>query len=124
MTQVTGSVTLDGQPVDGATVAFYPDGGRRPARGITDASGNFELMTFNPGDGVLLGQHRVSVTKTEASEQQAAVVDGETIETPTGGAEDNVNHLLPVHYASPSTSELTVEVVEGMEPVALELKSQ
>jgi hypothetical protein len=124
MTRVTGSVTLDGQPVDGATVAFYPDEGRRPARGITDASGNFELMTFKSGDGALLGQHRVSVTKTETAEQEAFVVDGEKIETPTGGTGERVKHLLPVRYASPSTSQLMVEVAKGMEPVTLDLSSE
>jgi len=41
-TPVTGTVTLDGQPVEAANVAFSPktaDG--RAAAGVTDASGRF-----------------------------------------------------------------------------------
>jgi hypothetical protein len=122
---VTGTVTLDGQPVEGAAVAFFPEGAEQPARGVTDAAGKFTLMTFVAGDGALPGQHRVSVTKTQAPPPQAIEVGGEKVETPTdGGAAENVKYLLPPQYASPSTSQLTAEVKKGMEPVALDLKSQ
>ena len=122
--RVTGFVTLDGQPVEGATVAFFPEGGERPARGVTDASGNFALMTFTAGDGALLGNHRVTVLKTEVIAAPRAKGAEEHPDTPTdGGAAENVKHLLPIQYSSPSTSPLTAEVKRGMGPVVLELKS-
>jgi len=122
---VTGSVTLDGKPVDNAAVAFFPEGGGLPARGMTDGSGKFTLMTFVAGDGALPGNHRVSVTKSETLAAPAVAAPGETLETPTdGGAAENVKHLLPIQYSSPSTSQLTTEVKRGMGPVVLGLKSK
>ena len=44
------------------SVAFTPDSGR-PASGMTDASGKFELSTFVTGDGAVLGKHTVVVSE-------------------------------------------------------------
>jgi len=45
---VTGTVTLDGKPVEGAAVSFAPKTkGCRAAFGRTDASGKFKLTTVN-----------------------------------------------------------------------------
>lgn len=38
-----------------------PDGGGRPATGILDDEGHFELSTFKRKDGALLGKHRVTI---------------------------------------------------------------
>ncbi|NLY02963.1 MAG: carboxypeptidase regulatory-like domain-containing protein [Rhodopirellula sp.] len=122
---VSGKVTLDGEPVEGATVAlFHPDGGQ-PARGVTDASGAFVLTTFEAGDGALLGQHKVTVSKIDESAQQSADPSAE-LATPTSNADLSVTakHLLPIIYSSPSTSDLTVDVKQGMEPIVLDLKSK
>ena len=121
--KVTGTVTLDGTPVEGATVAFFlPDAGQ-PARGVTDASGNFTLTTFEAGDGAMPGQHKVAVSKIDES-SQAPSGDPE-IDTPSSNEDlsQTAKHELPVLYSSPSTSGLTVEVTKGMAPVVLELKS-
>ena len=122
--EVSGTVTLDGTPVDGAIVAFFHPEGGQPARGVTDASGTFTLTTFKAGDGARLGQQKVSVTKIDESEQKAAAAEG--LDTPTTSEDFSVTakHLLPVLYSSPSTSGLTVEVKKGMAPVTIELKSQ
>jgi len=39
----SGTVTHNGQPVEGATVVFSPEGEGRAASGLTDASGRFQL---------------------------------------------------------------------------------
>jgi hypothetical protein len=70
-----GKVTLDGQPVSGATVTLKPvasDG--MSASGFTDNDGNFTLQTYKPGDGAVPGDYKITVTKVEA---------------PTGGEEFN-----------------------------------
>ncbi len=69
---VQGVVTLDGEPLAGATVVFMPDGGGRPANGYTAADGMFQLTTFQPNDGALPGTYRVLVQKTEAQKDQTA----------------------------------------------------
>jgi len=62
---VTGTVTLDGQALDGAQVVFSPDGaGGQVATAVTDSSGKFRMGTFKLGDGVRPGKYRVTVTKT------------------------------------------------------------
>ena len=59
---VDGVVTLDGKPVPRAAVTFAPEGGGRPAVGVTGTDGSFELTTFTPGDGAPPGEYRVTVT--------------------------------------------------------------
>lgn len=63
--QVEGTVTFDNQPLEGASISFIPQDGR-PASGFTDAGGHFVLKTFEPGDGAILGEHTVIVTKVAA----------------------------------------------------------
>ncbi|MCL6504442.1 MAG: carboxypeptidase-like regulatory domain-containing protein [Pirellulales bacterium] len=69
---VTGKVTYNGQPVEGATVAFIPnnpDG--RPARGTTDAQGVYTLVTYlGPNDqpsGAEPGEYKVTIEKTQVA---------------------------------------------------------
>ncbi|MCC9607808.1 DUF4198 domain-containing protein [Blastopirellula sp. JC732] len=59
--KVTGNVTLNGQPLDGATVEFIPQGGR-PSTGFTDASGNYTLLFRADAPGAVIGKHSVRIT--------------------------------------------------------------
>ena len=75
LTTVSGTVSYDGKPLDGATVSLTPDGGdgtQRPANGITDGDGNFTLTTVFPDgeivDGAVEGNYTVRVTKLIESE--------------------------------------------------------
>src|SRR5690606_27270537 len=58
--QVTGIVTFQGKPVKEAAVSFIPEKGR-PASGVTDAEGKFELSTFGSMDGAIAGGHKVII---------------------------------------------------------------
>ena len=68
MAKVTGRVTCKGQPVPEAMITFNPvpkaaedrEPGK-PATGMTDAEGRYELSTFKNYDGVLVGEHKVVV---------------------------------------------------------------
>lgn len=53
----------DGSPVNSATVVLQTKVGDKTvdARGEVDSEGNFELTTFQDGDGVVAGEHSVSV---------------------------------------------------------------
>jgi hypothetical protein len=59
---VTGKVTLDGDPLPGLLVSFYPEGGGRPGTGTTDVEGNYELTYVAGEEGTKLGRSRVEVT--------------------------------------------------------------
>ena len=66
---VTGKVTLDGEPVEGAMVVFNADSADgRSASGMTDASGAYVLTTEFNGDGALPGSYKVAVSKFEGGD--------------------------------------------------------
>jgi len=90
---VTGTVTLDGDPLAGVTVAFEsPDG--KVAFGQTNEAGQYELTYKGPWKGAVLGQNTVRITTA-------------TDAPPAPGWRD------PVHPYYNARSMLTAEVVEG-----------
>jgi hypothetical protein len=104
---VSGVVTLDGQPVEGATVLFTPmEPGGKASKGVTDASGRYILKPAEAGGGVGPGTYGVSIKKTVAE-------DG-----------DEAKHLLPQRFAEPTTSALTVEISTGVNEFDIELSSE
>ncbi|MCR9296183.1 MAG: carboxypeptidase-like regulatory domain-containing protein [bacterium] len=67
--QVTGTVTLDGNPVEGATVLFIPDdASNKAATASTQADGTYALTTFEAGDGAMPGSYKVKVHKFDLPE--------------------------------------------------------
>lgn len=117
---VRGVVTLDGQPVAGAQVMLVPQNGGRPGHGVTDASGQFTIGTFETSDGALMGRHIITVICTRIS-GVSADADGLEGQIAPGGVE--VEYRIPKKYTSQQTSGLSVEVVRGMEPLRLDLQS-
>jgi hypothetical protein len=64
--KVKGRVTLDGQPVPGATIQFVSIGPEcHPAVGHTDGEGNFDLSSYKEHDGAWRGEYKVLVAKKE-----------------------------------------------------------
>lgn len=62
LTQVTGTVTLDGKPLPGATLTFVPEAtGASPSYGVTDANGNYSLMYSRDKYGAMIGKHNVEI---------------------------------------------------------------
>ncbi|MDX1945910.1 MAG: carboxypeptidase-like regulatory domain-containing protein [Pirellulaceae bacterium] len=64
--EVTGKVTLDGEPLVFATVEFQPPGGS-PAYGVTGDDGTYRLEWSATQSGVPIGQHRVRITSWRES---------------------------------------------------------
>ncbi|HUG67836.1 MAG TPA: carboxypeptidase-like regulatory domain-containing protein [Pirellulaceae bacterium] len=69
---VSGTITLDGQPLGDATVTFTPEAVGLDAptsSGRTDASGNYTLALIVDGSpGALVGKHTVVVAPNVESE--------------------------------------------------------
>ncbi len=117
----TGTVTYNGQPVSEATVLLISTtSGGRGASGMTDASGNFTLTTFEAGDGALPGSYKVRITKTIVEDAPA-----EPGEPTAPGEEPNMGtqkDLIPAKYKDPNESGLTADVKEGPNTFTFELK--
>jgi hypothetical protein len=107
---VKGKVLLNGQPLTLGSVGTIPAAGRA-ARGDIQPDGSFELQTFAPRDGALIGKHKVAVVAYDSSGGK--------------GPESEYGKLLvPKRYANYETSGLTIDVKEGeANTPTLELKS-
>ena len=57
---VSGTVTLDGQPLPEAYVTFTPKKGRSSS-GITDGAGHYELFYTGDTKGAMIGRHKVDI---------------------------------------------------------------
>jgi hypothetical protein len=105
---VSGVVTLDGVPVEGATVTFQPlppEGEDQPSHvsasvGLTDKDGRYTLMYVQDAAGAAVGRHKV------------------TISAPM----PNGRERLPKRYNV--MTELTSEVQAGSNDADFELKSK
>jgi hypothetical protein len=100
--EVEGKVTLEGKPLHGAIVRFYPvseDKEQPPvATGLTDADGAYKL-THGPAEpGALVGVNRVVVYWPSRDLRG----DGPAPSRP-----------IPTRYASPIDSPLTFDVKAG-----------
>ncbi len=92
---VTGVVTLDGQPLENASVMFQPETGR-PSSGTTDKEGRYTLE-YSPGvPGAAEGKHTVIIR---------TLVPGEDGQPPVSPEK------LPARYHD--ETELEVEVTSG-----------
>jgi hypothetical protein len=95
--KVSGIVTLDGKPLTRGTVMFVPAAGRA-GTGVIAADGSYQLTTYQPDDGALVGSHKVSVAIPLGSETAPAAASP-----------------IPQRYSSAESSGLTFEVKAGEE---------
>ena len=119
-----GLVTLDGKPVDGATVTFHPEAEQgHVATGLTDADGVFQLQTFAEADGALPGEYKVTVIKTEAQSAPGSASGPEQMMKTMFNRQKKRSSLLPKQYADLSRTPLRARVPDEKGHVKLELKS-
>jgi hypothetical protein len=112
---VSGTVTQNGTPLEGAAVSFAPAGGGRSASGKTDAAGKFTLTTLNPGDGAMPGEYKVTITKKEMvgkeyTEEEANAYYNEHQKQPPA---PEMKNLIDEKYSNADTSGLMASVPEG-----------
>src|ERR1700687_5390629 len=65
--KVSGRVTVGGKPVTSGTIMFHPDAGPT-AVGTIQPDGTYTLTTGKPGDGAVVGAHRVTIQSTTVGE--------------------------------------------------------
>jgi len=123
VTPVTGTITLNGAPVENAMVTFIPDSSGTVATATTDKTGKYILKTYR-GDktalGAFPGGYKVTVVKRVQTdfpesdfenltpEKEAELMN--KIDTTLKGRAPNYKYLVPKKYESQQTSGLTAEV--------------
>lgn len=106
--EVSGVVTLDGDPLPEARVVFAPTEGGQSSEATTDANGHYELVYRGDEMGAKVGEHKVYVSTFE---EEYLDDTGKMI----GGREE----LVPQQYNTNTT--LTKEVKPGANDIPLEL---
>src|SRR5688500_7319126 len=72
--KVKGVLVADAKPLPKARLAFYPVEGGRPAVGLTDKEGRFQLDAYGNGTGLLPGEYKVVVTVEEDTKEKGVRV--------------------------------------------------
>ncbi|QDV69719.1 hypothetical protein Poly24_34360 [Rosistilla carotiformis] len=102
---VTGTVTIDGEPLPMGSIMVAPASGP-VAYGTIDREGRFTLQTRD-GEGCVVGTHPVSITASEMVQGGAAI-----------------RRLVPERYSDFASSELSIEVTDPTPEVRIELTSE
>lgn len=112
---VSGTVTLDEKPLEGAMVTFQPENGR-PAYAVTDSSGYYELRYTADTNGAMVGKHLVSIGTYRQGDPEAE--EPELRETRP--------ERVPTQYnvKAVDNPEMTVEVKAGSNTFDFALKSE
>lgn len=123
LVQIEGTVTIDGKPLEQGTILFEVSGART-AFGEVKNGQILSMTTFDPGDGVPIGEAKVAVNSLDESSPTQAQADV-SANAPGGPSGMTVGRsLIPKTYSNPATSGLTISVAKGMEPIDLQLSSK
>jgi len=109
LTPVILTVTLDGEPLDGATVGLVPldsTNSRWNAGGGTDKNGKTKIRTLAQYDGVVAGKYKVTVTKTYIE----PLPEGQTYEEFLKAKRPTPVEYVHKRFAIQSTTPLELEV--------------
>lgn len=107
---VSGTVTLDGKPVERGTVAFTPVEKGMMAQGEIESDGSYTLHT-NLDKGLTPGEYTVRVISRQPGESTG------------GGPPMPGEYIVPRKYSQASTSGLRFEVTTGRNTIDLDLSS-
>jgi hypothetical protein len=90
---VTGTVTMNGKPLEGVVVEFRSEAGGRPGIGVTDSEGHYELTYTGGVEGTKVGPATVSITT----------------QWPEGEPPPGQRERIPAKYNTRTTLKETVE---------------
>jgi hypothetical protein len=122
---VSGVVTNNGTPVEGAKVIFHPtvevEGKKQTSYGaLTDSSGKYMIAAISKEQpGIPPGLYKVTVTKylgkgADAPQEGMDAGQIDAMLSDTGGkAKGGPTNELPPEYASPTSTKLSVTLETG-----------
>lgn len=105
--KVSGVVTMDGAPLEGALVSFAPEEGRG-SQAITDSEGKYQLSYIGDTMGAKVGSHKVRITTY--------------IEDDSDPEAQKTKETIPKKYNKETT--LTADVKEGSNTFDFKLESK
>ena len=128
---VSGTVMLDGEPLDGASVVFHPTSSSGlGGSGKTSSDGTFGLTTYRatPGAGVVPGEYVVMIRKEEWPHFEEPEDDDPDYERKMEQVERDMERAKPTYvtpqaYGDEETSGLTATVSTGENKIVFELSS-
>lgn len=113
---VSGTVTLDGQPLaSGCQVLFIADKGGYTAGGVIGDGGKYTLV-YGGGRGLPVGDYSIQLAPPLVAEGTAPAVDPTQMAgklTRKSGKEAAETGPFPTRYSSTSSSELKFKVAPG-----------
>jgi len=119
---VSGTVTLNDQPLANATVTFIPKDGTTGFGGVgkTDAAGKYRLAGSRDNEpGIPPGEYRVVISKRLMSDGSELPANDNTPPMNSPAKES-----VPAGYSSMAASTLTATVRPGMGPSDFPLKDK
>jgi len=126
---VTGTVTLSGGPVPGATVTFSPKEGQPVAYAMTDDAGKYKLTTYDTGDGAVAGAYVALVLKPELSPTANSTgghdpnrTSASAMHTAAKKSTKGAGGGIPERYSKPDQSDLKITVEAKSNVIDLTLK--
>ncbi|MFO0867004.1 MAG: hypothetical protein U0744_20575 [Gemmataceae bacterium] len=123
----------DGTPLVATSIRFVPvDASKgREATGYTGKGGEFVMSTFSQGDGVMIGEYAVVVTKTQAPTASVAPAGEMTPEqriaamkkfSETAKSASKVVDPIPPAYANDKSTPIKWKVESENNAIELKLK--
>jgi hypothetical protein len=148
MGRVEGKVTYRGEPIEDGQILFVPDDAKGtsgvPALAKIESDGTFRLSTQDPGDGAIVGHHRVGIRGIEASDTgtaapvpasgkeifaaRAKATRARRLRPANGKAETvTINSIVyklttPAKIANPNESGISLEVARGSNRFAIDIQ--
>jgi hypothetical protein len=137
---VKGTVTLDGNPLENASLTFISNDPKvKSGVATTDDKGNFEVLTYFDAThilkGIPAGEYKVTVTKMadsgEAPQPVMAVpkkedrnrMQEQMMAKMMATNDKKAKKALPDKYSKPDSSGLKAIATAGMDPLKFELKN-
>ena len=112
---ISGKVTIDGEPLPYGTIAFLAEDG-------ASGSGTIENGRYQATE-VPVGDYKVVVQSMQVPPMMSA--PGETSSAPKEGGRSSLRYIpIPAKYADAKQSDLTVTIAEGVQMHDFELKGR
>ena len=115
---VSGVVTLDDKPIEGATVAFAPKKTGQMSLGLTGPDGKFSLKAASGQSGAAVGDHDVTVSLTANANPSGKPASADDLAPPnaaetadSGVAPVPVKYVIPEKYSKKGA--LSANVPDG-----------